>query len=68
MFTICQEERRRMRGARPAGEAARRAVTKAAADAEARNVRRDIGSRRWSGAKEAAKKIAAGLAAAHEES
>jgi len=57
-----------MRGARPAGEAARRAVTKAAADAEARNVRRDIGSRRWSGAKEAAKKIAAGLAAAHEES
>jgi hypothetical protein len=42
MFTICHEERRRMRGARPAGVAARRAVTRAAADAEARKVRRFI--------------------------
>jgi hypothetical protein len=32
-----------MRGARPAGAAARRAVTRAAADAEARKVRRFMG-------------------------
>ena len=53
-----------MRGARPAGAAARRAVTRAAADAEARKVRRFMGGLRFGRGGEAGQQKAAGFAAA----